>query len=641
MDNRDRRRFLARVRVLLVLFLVGLGLVVARAVELQVQRHDSLAKMAREQYLKDVQVPAKRGTVYDRTGKPLAVSVDVPSVYANPSKILDPRKAARTLAPLLGVELDTVYQRLASERLFVWMKRQVTPEIAAKVEALGLPGVGITKESKRFYPNRELLAQVLGFTGVDGRGLEGIERAFNEQLTGEPQVVEVERDARGRAVLLQSLDPKARTTGDDLTLTIDASIQHTAEVATKRAVQSSNARSAMAVVLDVETAEILAMAVQPSFNANVAADVGADKRRNRAVTDVFEPASTMKPLVVAAALDQKVVRDDAVFFCENGAMTIGKHRIRDVHPYGWLSLTGIIQKSSNICAAKVGKLLGGERLYDALRSFGFGQKTQALPGEVNGMLRPPRQWSEVGLATISYGHGIAVTALQLAAAHRVLAAGGIYRTPSLVPNSAVSEHRVVSAAAAAKVRAMMEAAVGSDGTGALATVPGHRVAGKTGTAIKIDPVLGGYAQDKYVASFAGFLPADAPRVVVVVVVDEPNDGHTGGAIAAPVFAEIGVTAMRVLGVLPSGATAAAPRLLVTEEAALDATTTELQPAAPIAAGAVPSFVGLTARQAVQRFSDLRQGMDLALEGSGRVVKQDPIAGSVRTDVTRLTLVLSE
>jgi cell division protein FtsI (penicillin-binding protein 3) len=661
MSQGDRRRFSLRARFLMAVFAAGLTLVVVRAAQLQVFEHAALEALARGEYLSDLRLPAVRGQVYDRHGKPLAISVDVPSVFVNPTQIVDPRAAARKLSPILGLELDLTYQKLAGDRFFVWLKRQVSPEVAAKIEALKIEGVAITKESRRFYPNREVGAQLLGFAGVDGHGLEGVEKQFDNILAGEPQVVSALRDAKGNAVLSGNLDPQRRTSGADLHLTLDLRIQHATQLAIAKAVRVSRAKGALALVLSVADAEILAMANYPDFNPNQASEATAELRRNRVVTDLFEPGSALKPFVIAAALDARAVSSQATFFCENGAMRVADHTIRDTKPHGWLSLADILAKSSNIGAAKVGQALGRDRLAASLRAFGFGERTGvALPGEVAGLLRPPESWSTVSTATISFGHGVAINALQLAAAYRVLAADGRYRTPELVrsiewadgkieaPPTRI-ERRVLNERTAQRVSGMLEKVVSADGTGLLAKVPGYRVAGKTGTAQKPDPVAGGYSADRYVAVFAGYLPAEAPRVVIVVAVDEPVDVHTGGAIAAPVFAEIGDSTMRYLGVVPSESIAAAAKpptpVAVTPptegENTLVETRTASEPSrTKSAAGTVPSFLGMSARQVLTAYAELGQSLNLEMEGSGRVTQQDPPPGTRRAGIERLKLLLA-
>ncbi|MBI5511902.1 MAG: transpeptidase family protein [Deltaproteobacteria bacterium] len=657
MTGHDRRRFAARGRFLAVVLFAGLALVVGRTVQLQVLEHDTLTALARGEYLSDLRLPARRGQVYDRHGKPLAISVDVPSVFANPAAVVDPRTAARRLAPVLGLDLDSVYQRLAGDRLFVWLKRQVTPEIAAQVTALHQDGVGITKESRRFYPNREVAAHLLGFVGVDGHGLEGIERIFDPDLAGEPQVVPTVRDARGKAVLKGSVDPERRTDGSDLRLTLDLRVQHSTQTELEAGVRAAHAKGGIAVVLDVGTAEVLALATVPAFNPNQAAQSDAQTRRNRAVTDLFEPGSSLKPIVVAAALEARAIEPGATLFCENGAMRVADHTIRDTKPHGWLSVADILAKSSNIGAAKIGANLGRDRLAAALRTFGFGERSGVeLPGEVAGLLRPAETWSTVSTATISFGHGVAVNALQLGAAYRVLAADGRYLPPTLIqavlrPDGAVetppvrAERRVLAEKTAARVTGMLEKVVSADGTGLLARVPGYRVAGKTGTAQKPDPVAGGYSADRYVAVFAGYLPAEAPRVVIVVAIDEPEDVHTGGAVAAPVFASIGLSTMRFLGVVPSEGQAGPPPAAVAPPVAAESTLVDNRPPLPAGRkvappGTVPSFLGMTSREVLGVYAQLGAGLNLEMVGSGRVVSQDPSPGAARAGGLRLRLNLA-
>ncbi len=660
--DRDQRLFRRRTRVFVAALLLGLAGVGARAVQLQVYRHEELAKLATQQYLNDIRIPARRGQILDRNGKALAISVEVPSVFANPMEIDDPRTAARALSDVLGVKLETVYRRLASERLFVWLRRQVTPDVAERVLALKIPGVAITKESRRFYPNKGVAAHVIGFTGIDVSGLEGVERSMEEVLAGEPQVVQTLTDARGHAVLSGELDPEHRSTGADVYLALDLQIQHAAEVALRRGVEESGARAGVVVVLDVPTAGVLAAAVEPHFNLNRAGKARPAARRNRVFTDMFEPGSTLKPLVIAAALDAGVIKTDAKIFCENGAYTVNHHTIRDGRPYGWLGLTEVVARSSNIGAAKCGEALGKPLLHQYLRDFGFGRKPRVrFPGATAGMLRAPNTWSDLGLATISFGQGIAVSALQLAAGYRTLAAGGIYREPTLIRQvehsttqpGLVLEHqrrRVVSHEAALAVTGMMEAAVGTNGTAWRGAVNGYRVAGKTGTAQKIDEVAGGYSADAFMAVFGGFLPAEDPRVVIVVVVDEPQgEHHSGGVVAAPVFAEIAQVAMRQLGVIPKTTVvnAALMRARATAERreqrdAEQGIVDEPVPLEPklSAPGTIPSFLGLTARQAMERYAELGQGLDIELRGSGRVVRQQPAPGSAGEGIRRMQLTLN-
>lgn len=660
--------FVRRTRLILVFFWLGLVAVGLRAAQLQIDQHVHLTQLAQDQYLNTVKIPARRGHIYDRNGTPLAVSVEVPSVFANPAAIDDAKAVARRLAPILGLNEKVLHDKLASERYFVWLKRQISPDVAEEVKSLGLSGVNLTKEPKRFYPNREVGAQVIGFAGMDGRGLEGIEKQLDAALVGQPQIVAAMRDARGRAVLEGGLDPMQRARGQDVHLTLDLQIQHAAEQALARVVQSTHAKNASAVVMDVATAEILAMAVVPTYNPNGAAREQAELRRNRIVTDVYEPGSTLKPLVVGAALDAKAVTPKTKIFCENGKFKIGKHTINDTSPHAELTLTEVIAKSSNIGMAKIAQAMGKLELEDSLRRFGMGTRSGVeFPGEVMGVLRPSANWSELETATIAFGQGMAVNGLQLAAAYRVLAAQGAYRTPRLVkameqPNGALQlapqnhERPVLSLEAARRVTAMLEAASGpAGGTGRLAAVPGYRVAGKTGTAQKADPLTGSYSRDRYIAIFAGFLPADAPQVVITVAVDEPMTNHYGGVVAAPVFADIGAATMQRMGIVASGPSEEELAAMVAGQPAKTSRPITTPTVTPVAAGAVkvqptpldvqqpgemPSFLGLSSRQAVERFVAAQIHGELNMQGSGTVVRQSPSPGTKTAELRETKLVLA-
>ncbi len=659
----DAARFRRRVRMVLALGLLGLGIVAAQTAHLQIGQYQDFSAMASKEYLKDIRIPAKRGLIVDRGGHDLARSTPVSSVYANPTEVIDARETARTVSKILDVDLDTIYRRLGSERLFVWIKRHVdNPETEEKLKALKLKGIYFTQETRRRYPNRELAGHLLGFTSLDSKGLAGIEKSLDEHLVGEPQIVAAMRDGRGRSVLSGNLDPQHRSVGADVRISIDMHIQHAAEEAIADAMREFKAKSAHAVVLDVQTAEILAVAVNPYFNPNEAGKSKPGNRRNRAFVDFYEPASTFKPLVIAAALDAGSIKSSDKIDCENGALKIGTHTIRDGHPHSWLDLETIIQKSSNIGAAKIGQLMGRKKLYGYLHDYGFGQRTSMpFPGQSRGLLRPPSKWSDVGLATISFGHGVAVTGIQLAAAYRVLAAKGMYREPSLI--QAITHHaaggkefsielpkkrerRVLDAEVAEEVLGMMESVIKPEGTGWRAAVEGYRVAGKTGTAQKIDPVTGGYSSDLFVAVFGGIIPADDPRVVIIVTLDEPQGLHQGGQVAAPAFAKIAKAAMQILHV-PARTTSVGNALqrlrgVTARMAAHNAELEQTMPPKPSdsAAGTLPSFVGLTARQAVEQFGERALGMELEFEGVGRVIRQNPTAGSALEVGQRLKLTLA-
>ena len=656
MTDAQRLMLKKRLWILMIGFGAAMVLIAAKTADLQIAQHDKLKDEYDGRSHTSVKVPAKRGNIYDRNGEKLAISVDVPSIMANPMEINDPRPAAKKLSKVLGLNYERLYRQLARETQFRWIKRHVSPEVADRVMGLKIPGVGIRYEAKRFYPNREEAAQVLGFTDIDGKGLEGIERELNEHLAGKTEVVRAVKDNRGRTILESGLGLKDMARGDHVYLTLDTKIQHAAELAITRVLSEYSAVSASVVVLDVETAGVLAMATGPSFNPNKVAGSRMVHRKNRVVTDQFEPGSTMKPFIMAAALDEGVVSPSDVLFCENGRMRVGGYTIHDVKGYGDMSLTQILQKSSNICSAKIGQFLGKERIYDTYRNLGFGERTGVdFPGEVRGTLRKPKRWATIDMATASFGQGLSSNLLHLAAAYRVLAADGVYREPTLVERIEhidgsskrlrdIREHRVFGSDANALVVDMLEAVV-SDGTGRRAAVAGYKAAGKTGTAQRPDPATKGYSKEDYWAVFGGFLPAHDPKVVITVLVDRPQPEHGGGVVAAPVFAEVGAAAMLHLKILPSeeqeprpSASAAEAIARIHSQPAVS-NEAEHQPA-EVSEGQLPSFVGLTARESVGIFQSLGIAAQLELIGSGEVVKQEPKAGTENASVQKLRLVMA-
>lgn len=633
-----------RVRVLSGVFCLGLIAVGLRAGCLQLSPNERLAELSARQSHREVQIPSTRGDILDRHGKLLAGSVDTFSIFAEPRRI-DPnlaRSHAEELARITGEPFRTLYQRLVSDRSFVWLARQRSPEVRDMVLALRFAGVGVRKEPKRYYPERELAAHLLGFTNVDGHGLEGIERRFNDLLAGAPKSVEVMRDALGRYLLFDDASRDTLIKGQSVRLTLDSAIQHSAEMALRDAMKQFDAVSGVAVVLGVEDASVLAMAVEPHFNPNEVGGSDAATRRNRAVTDVFEPGSTLKPFVIGRALDRGTVAENAIIFCENGQLEIDGHTIRDGKGYGWLGLDTIIQKSSNIGAIRVGQSLGRRELGRLLSDLGFGRRTGIeLPGETAGIVRNHESWSDVGLANISFGHGVAVSALQLAAGYRTLAADGEYLEPRLVDavigpagESAPpprESRRVFSRGAVARLRRALQLATGPGGTGTRAQIEGYAVAGKTGTAQKVDRISGGYSNEAFISVFAGFVPADDPSVVIVVAIDDPKPVHGGGAVAAPVFSQIARETMRELGRVPDDSLIPSAEVVevVPEEAASALPSgheAALQAALAAAKGGTPSFIGMTAHQAVERYARASLRVPLSIEGSGVVVAQKPGPG---------------
>ncbi|HLM47715.1 MAG TPA: penicillin-binding protein 2, partial [Myxococcaceae bacterium] len=552
-----------RLRVkLLAFFFVGLLMAAfGRAVFLQVFERDKLRGLAQDQYVRQIEIPARRGDIFDRRGTPFAQSVEVDSIWVDPSMLPDVRQASRALAKALKLDVEDLQAKLGRARRFVWVKRQVTPREVEAVKALGLPGFGFTKEPKRFYPQKELGAHVVGMVGLDGHGLEGLELAFEDELSGQNSRLSGFRDAKGRKLMLTGAPDTLERQGAAVTLTLDRHLQFVAERALSRAVEEAKGVAGMAVVLDPKTGELLAIANHPRFNPNTPEKELRASVRNRAALDSFEPGSTMKSFVVASALEQKAIKPDDTFYCENGSWRVGRHTIHDTHQYGWLTPQRVLQVSSNICAAKIAQLLGRERLVKTYLDFGFGERTGlALPGEARGSLPFPK--AEVSLATQSFGQGMTTTAVQLAAAWGALANGGTLMRPYLVSkvvdpdgvvlleNRPTQVRQVVSQTTAKKVVSMLESVVTKEGTAPKAAMEDYRVAGKTGTAQKADPVARGYS-DKRLASFVGMVPAENPRAVILVIVDEPKTDVYGGNVAAPAFKEIATAAMAHLAVPPS------------------------------------------------------------------------------------------
>ncbi len=623
---------------------VLLAMVAMRIVQLTLTDSPDLARLARRQHHEEIQISAHRGAILDRHGEQLAASVERPSVFVRPRRVGagDRRRAEAALGEALGIPPRAVAAKLASGSSFVWLKRAVTPREQAAVQRLAITGLGEVTEARRFYPHGSAAAQVIGFAGVDLRGIEGIERLYEQDLRPLPRTLEIERDALGREILTDGMDDPRELDGATVQLTLDVGLQTIAERALEQGVREAQAVAGTAIVLDPWTGELLALANVPTFDPNDRGGVAPAQRRNRAINDFYEPGSTFKALLAAAALEHGVVRPDEMVFCENGAMAVGKWVINDHHSHGWLSVSEAIAVSSNIAAAKIGERLGRERFHAFLTDLGLGSPTGIdLPAEVGGMLRPLKSWSRINLLTTSFGQGIAVTPLQMARAFAAIANGGLVVKPyvGMRAVSAVGEElwehrptivrRIMKPETARKVTAMLEQVVEEGGTGTKARIAGVRVAGKTGTSQKVEPGTGRYSPDARVASFVGFLPADAPRLVILVMVDEPRTSKYGGVVAAPIFQAIGTAAMERLGLIPAGQS---PEW---QEAAAD-------PAAPRAPEpvrlGVPSFLGLSKRLAVERARDL--GWMVQVTGEGYVQSQTPAPGAVAAPGKELLLSLA-
>jgi cell division protein FtsI (penicillin-binding protein 3) len=660
MDPRRARWIALRVGILGLFFAAAFAVVLGRAVQLQVLQGDRLGGLARDQYLRELELKPRRGVVTDRNGVPLAASAEADSVFVDPRELgasPRPEAALSRLARALSIDPKALERRVERGGRFAWAKRRVSPAEAEAVRALALPGVGFVKETRRYYPRRELAGQVLGFVGDDGAGLEGVEYAFDDALQGEPTRVPSLRDARGLHLLGEAPAPERVLSGAQVELTIDQGLQHVAERALGQAVAQARAASGMAVAVDPATGEILALANVPVWNPN--APRRGDEMRNRAVLDTFEPGSTTKVFTVAGALEAGAIRPLEPVFCENGAWTVGDHVIHDHRALGWTGPSRILSVSSNIGAGKIGQRLGRERLQRTLMAFGFGERTQVgLAGEPRGQVPFPR--AEVSLASMSFGQGFTASGLQITMAMAAVAGGGTLMKPWLIrrvvdPGSGrvLSEatptpvRRVVSPEVAAAVGRWLEGVIADpDGTGRRARLEGWRAAGKTGTAQKADAVSGGYSADKHFSSFVGFAPAGSPRVVIGVFVDEPRGEIYGGEVAAPVFREIAEHAMKALGVPPTGSVAQArPAGAVRrpEPPARERPGPPPLEAAPrrLARGssvAVPSLEGLSARSALRALEALDLGADL--DGSGRVARQSPRPGEVVERGARVQLTLA-
>jgi cell division protein FtsI (penicillin-binding protein 3) len=540
-----------RARLLLLLVFCGFMVLASRAFYLQGLQNDFLQQKGETRYARVVEISAHRGMVTDRNGEPLAVSTPVESVWASPADANLSTGQRMKLARLLGMDAAELGRRLAdSEREFVYLKRQLPPEQATKVVQLNLPGVFLQREYRRYYPAAEVTAHVVGFTGVDDNGQEGIELAYQEWLAGKRGSRRVIKDRLGRIIEdVESI--RAPQQGRELALSIDQRIQYLAFRELKSAVAEHEAKAGSIVVIDATSGEVLALANWPTYNPNNRDTLTTVRSRNRAVVDLFEPGSTLKPFTAAAALESGLVGPGSVIDTEHGRLTIGKRTIRDVHPEGFLTVSQVIQKSSNVGSAKIALAMAPQKLWAIFSAVGFGAQTRVgFPGEATGRLRAYQSWKPIEHATMSYGHGVAVSLLQLARAYSVFATGGELKQLTLIRRDQPVEGKpVVSRRTAQAVRKMLEMVTQPGGTATRAQVAGYRVAGKTGTAHKVDGAA--YAADRYVSSFVGFAPASDPRLVIAVMIDEPGGKYYyGGEVAAPAFSNVMAGALRLLGVTP-------------------------------------------------------------------------------------------
>ena len=660
----SRRMDGLRIRTLIVAGCLGLAFLglSGRLVYLQVVKHEEYLRLAESQHAKAIPLTAKRGAIMDRHGQVLAVSSAAETLFALPRRVDDAERLARRLAPILDEPVGEIARRLQSSKRFVYVKRRLPPAVAQAVRDLREPALGFVEESLRLYPNRELAAHVVGFEGAEGKGLGGIEQAWEAQLAGQEGRALVERDALGREVSGAPRILKPARPGQGVVLTIDATLQYVAEKEVDAAWRRTGSKAAMAIAMDPRTGEVLAVAIRPTFNPNTFSSATDEERRNRAVTDPFEPGSTFKVILAAAALEEGVVRPTDRVYGEQGAIKVASATIHDWKKYGWLTFAEVLQHSSNVGAIKVGLQLGKERYYKYISGFGFGTPTGVgLPGESRGQLRSTERWSGLSLATMSIGQEISVTALQMVASFAAVANNGRLMQPQLVRAVLDAQGREIQGFEPRVVRQVITpdtarvltgimTLVVSDGTGRNAAIAGFDVAGKTGTAQKLDPATRRYSRAPGVLSFVGFVPADDPRLAMLVMLDEPKNEKWGSEAAAPIFAAIGRAALRHLQVSPRdsapvqivrGEGGATAEPAVASFGAAGSLRALVRPAAftPVAEGArlMPALVGLSLRHAMEALAPL--GVPVEITGGGVVVAQSPPPGAALPDgmPCRLTL----
>ncbi|MGH8158486.1 MAG: peptidoglycan D,D-transpeptidase FtsI family protein [Rhodanobacter sp.] len=545
----------ARRRMVVVVGLLGLASLglVARAFDLQVVRKQFYQRQGDARFLREMEIKVSRGTIFDRNGEPLAVSTPVMSIWANPSEVLDSAERIPALAKALGADPDTIKQYLEQRtgREFVYLRRQMSPVAAQAVLDLDIPGINGQREFKRYYPSGEVTAHVLGFTNIDDHGQEGLELAYDDWLAGKPGAKRVIRDRMGHVVedVEQVRAPKP---GQNLTLSIDRRIQFLAYNELKSTLEKSQADSGSMVILDVKTGEVLAMVNLPTYNPNAVSGSKPDQRRNRSMTDVLEPGSTIKPILMAAALSSgKYTPTGPLIDTTGGHWFFQGHDIHDTHNYGLLSPTGVITKSSNVGAAHIAMTLDTSLMYDTYRAFGFGNSTNSgFPGEASGYLQVGVKWRPLEKAILGYGYGLNVTVLQLANAYATIADGGVMHSPTFIKGGASDAKVIIDPKIAHELVGMLETTTQPGGTAApYAWIANYTVAGKTGTAHKA--TAGGYSKNNYGAAFAGMVPATNPRLVAAVVIDNPRKGsYYGGLVSAPVFAKVMGGALRLLDIPP-------------------------------------------------------------------------------------------
>ena len=639
MASESKKWLKFKIGIIFIMFLVLFIALISRAFQLQVLSGKKLKTLAQRQHTTVLQLPPERGVIYDRNGEKLAVSIMANSVCADPSKIADPIRAAGQVAGFLNLDSQSVLKKISQPKNFCWLARKISPEQAASVENADIEGIFLVKEPKRFYPNGELAAHLVGFVGMDANGLEGLESKYDESLKGKPEKLAWARDAKGKKLFLRVENNEIKKNeSTNLVLTIDNRIQYLVETHLKDAVLSKGAKGGLAIVMDPKTGEILAMANEMGFNPNNVDGLTPEKWRNRAITDYFDPGSTFKPFLVAGALEEKIIKESDKFFCENGNYKVANRVIHEANKkrHGVLSVPDILKYSSNIGAAKIAQKMGKEKFYDYIESFGFGVKTGIdLPGESAGLVRPVKNWVPVDTAMIGFGQGVSVTAIQLIAAVSAIANNGVLMKPYVVRGFADKDNRliklytptvvrkVISPDVAKRLTNMLTEVVGAvDGTGKNARIVNVAVAGKTGTSQKFDFSRGVYSSEKVRTSFMGFFPADNPQVAILVILDEPQKDKWGGVAAAPVFKNIGE---QILNCFKTNIRETPVFEKDTNKVQLVSAQQTLTPqnVAGDDESIMPDFSGLTIREAMKKAK--AESIELKISGNGWAVRKYPQA----------------
>lgn len=685
LDTPRGRWIRLRMGILCGFLALGLGVVVTSGYDLMIGEGAEWRELAEKQRQRRLHVTPKRGTIYDRNKNALAVSVEVPSVSLDSVELLRnvpaqqipmvARDAANRIAQALSLDPALIERKILQKRRFTWLKRQITADEAERVRALGskdglggkpVRGMVVEGEGRRYSPRRELAGPLLGFVAPDGEGKDGFEYSMNQELKGHVEQLRGLRDRSGRLLFAEGVQDEQALAGHNVELTLDQGIQFAAERELAHAARTFEAAGGSVIVVDPWTGEILAAASWPGYNPNDYGDSEPAQRRDRGMNDAFEPGSTIKMFTIAAGLSAGVITADQKLFCEKGMMPVDNVVIRDTHPSGWLTVAQVLAISSNICSAKVGLGLGGDKLYETLLRFGFGQESGVpLPGEASGTLRPRgRPWVQVEIASAAFGQGISVTNLQLAMASAAIANGGELMEPLLIKRvtTATGEvvreatpkvrRRVIQKRVAQTITELLIAVTEGEGTGLEAAIDGYQVAGKTATAQKTDPATGRYSLEKYMASFVGYVPAKKPVVAISVIVDEPMVEHAGGAVAAPIFRRVAQAALKYKGLTPIGkervdvATLGskpdranvAYEMLREAQGKKPAVQDGVAASGPVPAGKVrvPDMTGWPARAAVRQAYEL--GVEPRLTGTGLVAKQDPPPGGVVDKGASITLV---